>query len=136
MILMDVQVGEPPGFLRPYSLLCVIGKRDAHGFCILLRVFCSAQITPMSPMVVESPPTVHYSDNASTFCDLLIAPVVNNRFLFQELQRFVHFRFIFFTHVTQTFRHPASVGTAFPFGSHSVPPLHLSGILCKRRLHT
>ena len=37
MVFMDLQVGEPPGFLRPYSLLCVIWMRDAHGFLRLIE---------------------------------------------------------------------------------------------------
>lgn len=87
-------------------------------------------------MVVESPPSIHYSDNASAFCDLLIAPVVDNRFLFQELRRFVHFILLCFTPMPQTFRYPVSVATDFPFCSHSVPSLRLTGILYKGILHT
>ena len=82
-------------------------------------------------MVVGAPPPVHYSDNASAFCDLLIAPVMDNRFLFQELRRFVHFRPLFFIPMPQTFRYPVSVGTDFPFGSHLFPLFALHGYYIK-----
>lgn len=87
-------------------------------------------------MIVESPPSIHYSDSASAFCDLHISPVVDNRFLFQELRRFLHFILLYFTPMPQTFRYRVSVETDFPFGSYSVPSLRLTGILYKRRLHT
>ena len=62
------------------------------------------------------------------------APVVDNRFLFQQFRRFVHFRLLFFSPMPQIFSYPVSVGTDFPFNSHSVPSHCLTGMLYKRRV--